>query len=362
MQGGSIDLTTHQYAELLRVPLPQAATPMVYQQPLAATLLPPLVSHDQYQMSNQQLPQQVPCCVSYPQQPQQLTGQSPFEPVRQQVQADWSQGPYQRQIPMFSQHEDFIDATPAASASSGVHDSWNGSPSSDVPVSVLYSTGSAVANSNPMLTSRTSSLHQLFGEGDMLPPDPRLLLAAPPIPPLTAPQQVCSINLGQQAFGQPLPEPASPFGWFDVNTGHPQDFMHPSTTSVGHQFPDGCSPSASANLGDTIRSSSLSHVGLPQRCQWPGQSNTVASFSTGQTFQGSGEMPQSIQEPPSSTGQLAQGLGLVPQRAAGAFEAGAVPGRPVYGHSQSYSRVPSRRIVRGPSFTQRGERALDHSA
>ncbi len=372
MQGGSIDLTTRQYAELLRVPLPQVATPMVYQQPHAATPPSPF-SQDQYQTSNQQLPQPLQCIDSYPQQPQQLTGQSP---VRHQVQADWSQGPYQHvpsQIPMFSQHEDFSDATPAASANSNVHDSWDGSPSKDVSdtgfnTQVMQSPqqdprGMCSANSNPMLTTGTNGLQQLLG--DMPPPGPRLPPAAPARLPPAAPQRVDSFDFGQQAFEQPLPEPASSFGQFDVHTGYPQEFENPSTSSVGHHFPNGSSQSASGNLGEIHRSSRLSHDGSPpwgQGSQWPGQSSTEVPFSLGQRFQGSGEMPQTVQETPSSTGQLGQGFGLVPQRAAGAFEAGAIPGRPVYGHSQSYSRVPSRRIVRGPSFTQRGKIALDHFA
>ncbi len=369
MQGGSIDLTIHQYAELLRVPLPHVATPMVYQQPHAAAPLSPF-SQDQYQTSNQQLPQQLQCIDSYPQQPQQLTGQSP---VRQQVQADWSQEPYQHvpsQTPLFIQHEDFSDATPAAIANSNVHDSWDGSPSNDVSDLVLNTQvmrspqqdpiGMGSANSNPMLASGTNSLQQLLGQVDMPPPGPRLPPEALARLPPAAPQRVDSFNFGQQAFGQPLPEPASSFGRFDVQAGYRQDFVPPSTTSVGHQFPDGSNQSPSGNLGEIQRSSCLSHDGSPQGYQWPGQSSTEVPFRTGQFFQGSGEMPHSIQEAPSSTGQLAQGFGLVPQKAAGAFEAGAIPGRPVFGHSQSYSRVPSRRIVRGSSFTQRGKMAVDH--
>ncbi|DBB00133.1 TPA: PSII 6.1 kDa protein, variant 3 [Trebouxia sp. C0004] len=337
--GGSIVLTIHQYAELLRVVSPQLATPMVYQQPHAATPPSPF-SQDQYQTSSH-------CIDSYAQQPQQLTGQSP---VRQQVQAHWSQGPNQHlpsQIPMFSQHEDFNDATPAASANSNVHDSWDGSPSSD---SVLNTQAMRSPQqdpigmgSKPMLTSGTISLQQL-GEGDMPPPGPRL--------PPAAPQQVDSFSFGQHAFGQPLLEPASSFGQFEVHAGYPQDFV-PLSTTVGQQFPDGSVSSASVNLSEIDRSSHSSHDGSSQGYQWPGQSSTELPFSTGQFFQGSGEIPQSTQEAPSSTGQSAQWFGLVPQQAAGAFEAGAIPGRPVYGHSQSYSRVPSRRIVRGPSFTQR---------
>ena len=102
--------------------------------------------------------------------------------------------------------------------------------------------------------------------------------------------------------------------------------------------------------------SSLSHDGLPQGCQWPGQGSTEVPSSTGQVSQGSGEMLHSMQEVPSSTGQLAQGFGLVPQKAAGAFEGGAIPGRPVW--RQSYSRVPSKRMVRGPSFAQQGKMAI----
>ena len=373
MQGGSIDLTVYQYAELLRVPLPQAATPQAYQQPHAAAPPSPF-SQDQYQTSNQQLPQQLPCIDSYPQQPPQLTGQLP---VRHQVQTDWSQGPYQHvssQIPMFSQHEDFSDATPAASANSNVHDSWDGSLSngsdSGLNTRVMRSPqqdprGMGSANPNPVLNCGTNSLQQLLGEGDMPPPNPRLPLSALARLPPAAPQQVDSFNFGQQAFGQPLPEPASSFGQYDVHAGYPQEFMPPTTASVGHQFPDGSSQSASGNLGEIHRSSRLSHDGSPpwgQGSQWPGQSSTEVPFSTGQILQGSGEMPQSIEQTPPSTGQLGQGFGLVPQRAFGAFEAGAIPGRPVYEHSQSYSRVPSRRIVRGPSFTQRGKMALDQYA
>ena len=197
----------------------------------------------------------------------------------------------------------------------------------------------------------------------MPPPGPRLPPAALAGLPPAAPQRVDSFNFGQQAFGQPLPEPASSFGQYDVHAGYPQDFMPPTTTSVGHQFSDGSSQSASGNFGEIHRSSHPSHDGSPpwdQGSQWPGQSSTEVPFNTGQFFQGSGEVPQSAQEPPWSTGQLAQGFGMVPQRAFGAFEAGAIPGRPVYGHSQSYSRVPSRRIVRGPSFTQRGTMAINH--
>jgi len=363
MQGGSIALTTHQYAELLRVPLPQA---IVYQQPHAGPAPSPF-SQDQYQTPNQQLPQQLPCIDSYPHQPQQLS------PMRQQVQTDWSHGPYQHvpsQIPVFSQHEDFGDATPAASANSNVHASWDGSPpnvsGSGLNTQAMRSPqqdprGIGSANPNPMPNSGTNGFRQLLREDDMPPPGPRLPSAALAGLPPAAPQRVDSFDFGQQAFGQPLPEPAS-FGQYDVQAGYPQDFMPPSTTSVGHQFSDGSSQSASGNLGEIHRSSHPSHDGSPpwdQGSQWPGQSSTEVPFSTGQFFQGSGEMPQSTL---SSIGQLAQGLGPVPQRAAGAFEGGAIPGRPMYGHSQSYSRVPSRRIVRGPSFTQRGKMALDHCA
>ena len=369
MQGGSIGLTTHQYAELLRVPLPQVATPIVYQQPHAATPPSPF-SQDQYQAPNQELPQQLPCIDSYPQQPQQLTGQSP---VRHQVQTDWSQGPHQHvpsQIPMFGQH-DFGDAAPAASANSNVHDSWDGSPSngsdSSLNTQAIRSPqqdprGIGLANSNPVLDSGMNGLRQLLREDDMPPPAPRLPPAALVGLPPAAPQRADSFNFGQQAFRQSLPEPAS-FGQYDVQAGYPQDFMPPHTTSVGHQFSDGSSQSASGNFGEIHRSSHLSHDGSTpwgQGSQWPGQSSTEAPFSAGQFFQGSSEVPQSAQEPPWSTGQLAQGFGMVPQRAFGAFEAGAIPGRPVYGHSQSYSRVPSRRIVRGPSFTQRGTMAINH--
>ncbi len=120
-----------------------------------------------------------------------------------------------------------------------------------------------------------------------------------------------------------------------------------STTSVGDQFPDGCNQNASTNLGDTKRSSSLSHNGLPQGCQWPGQSSTEVPSITGQFSHGSWEqMLHSMQEAPPNTGQLGEALGLVRQTAAGAFEAGATP------------RVLSKRIVREPSFTQRGELAI----
>ncbi|KAL0038834.1 hypothetical protein WJX79_009982 [Trebouxia sp. C0005] len=287
IQGGSIGLTTHQYAELLRVPLPQAATPM---------------------------------------------------------------------------HEDFRNATPAAGANSNVHDSWDGSPQkvSDLGLNtrVMRSPqqdpgGMGSASSNPMLINRTNGLRELLREGDMPPPGPRLPTAALAGLPPAAPQRVDSCNFGRQAFGQSLPEPASSFGQFDVHAGYPQDFEPPSTTSVGHQYPDGPSEIALEHLGEIQRSSHLSHDGSSQGYQWQGQSSTEVPFSTGQFFQGSAEMHQSIQEVPSSTGQLAQGFGMAPQRAAGAFEAGAIPGRPVYGHSQSYSRVPSKRIVRGSSFTQR---------
>ncbi|DBA71045.1 TPA: PSII 6.1 kDa protein [Trebouxia sp. C0005] len=368
IQGGSIGLTTHQYAELLRVPLPQAATPMVHQQPHAA-IPPSPFSQDQYQTSKQQLPQQLHCIDSYPQQPQQLTG---HVPVRHQIQTDWSLGPYQHapsQFPMFSQHEDFRNATPAAGANSNVHDSWDGSPQkvSDLGLNtrVMRSPqqdpgGMGSASSNPMLINRTNGLRELLREGDMPPPGPRLPTAALAGLPPAAPQRVDSCNFGRQAFGQSLPEPASSFGQFDVHAGYPQDFEPPSTTSVGHQYPDGPSEIALEHLGEIQRSSHLSHDGSSQGYQWQGQSSTEVPFSTGQFFQGSAEMHQSIQEVPSSTGQLAQGFGMAPQRAAGAFEAGAIPGRPVYGHSQSYSRVPSKRIVRGSSFTQRGKMATDH--
>ncbi len=367
MQCGSIDLTTHQYAELLRVPLPQVTTPIL---PHAGPARSPF-SQDQYQTSNQQLPQQLPCIDSYPHQPQQLTGQSP---MTQQVQPDWSQGTHQHvpsQIPMFSQHEAFGDATPAASANSDVHGSWDGSPpnvsGSGLNTQAMQSPqqdprGIGSANPNPMLNSAINGLQQLLGESDMPPPAPRPPPAALSGLPPTAPQRANSFNFGQQDFEQPLAEPASSFGQYDVQAGYPQDFMPPHTTFAGQQFSDGSSQSASGNFGEIHRSSHSSHDGSPpwdQGSQWPGQGSTEVPFSTGQLFQGSGEVPQSML---SSIGQLAQGLGPVPQRAAGAFEAGAIPGRPVYGHSQSYSRVPSRRIVRGPSFTQRGELAHDCSA
>ncbi len=263
MQGGSVDLTTRQYSELLQVPMPQVPPLMVYQQPLAATP-PSLLSHDQFQMSNQQLIQQVPCSVSYPQQPQQLTGQSPFEAVRQQVQAEFSQDwsiyqHVQRQSPTSSQHEGCNDATPAASAHSNVHAGWDGSPShnvSDLIIDdeIMWSpqqdlVGSAVAISTPMLTSGTNSLHQLLREGDMLPPGPRLPPAALAGLPPAAPQRVDSFKFGQQAFGQPLPEPASCSGHFDVHAEFLQNFMDPSTTSVGHQFDDGPRQTAFQDLG-----------------------------------------------------------------------------------------------------------------
>ena len=237
---------------------------MVCHQPLAATPPSPVLP-DQYQTSNEHLLRQR--IDSYSQQPQQLTGQLP---VRQQVQANWLQGPYQpvpSQSPMVSQHVNFDDAAPSASAKSDVRDSWEDSPSKDVSDSVFSAqvmwspqqnlAGLAVTNSNPMLTSGINGIQQLLGETDMPPPAPRLLPAAPPSPPPTAPQQVDSFSLGQQAFGQPLPGSASSFGQYNVNARHPQDFVPPSTTSVGQQLPDGSDQSASANLGDTKRSSSM---------------------------------------------------------------------------------------------------------
>ena len=341
-----IDLATQQYADLLRVPFSQVATPLVYSPPPPLTPTSPF-SLDQPQAAVQPPLQDPHSDLHCPQQ--QLPGHLPVQHQGLGMPA-WQQGQQYTMTdhsPTSIQDEgmsfDAAASTAANSTPSAASDSHVNAQAMLSPHASPVTFATADVNTPPDPGGHL--FQQLLQEQEeelLLPPDPMMPRTFQPGLPPTAPQPRNSFSFGQQ-----VPEPVSSFGQSDVNRGSFQDstpFCYSSSGSI---------PNGTATFAESSQMGSLSNGAAFQGHQWPGQGSREVP-------QGAGQPPQDIAASAHSQRPVPRGFGWAPppQEGVGTFEGGAVPavlpGRPVYGHSQSYSKVPSRRIVRGPSFQQRG--------
>lgn len=389
LQGSSVDIGLKELADVLQVPESQLMA-LTVPQPYTMPRAPSPFSDTQQQHYQPPIinayPQQLPYLQQGPGMPLQSQAQPPAMPHPDVLLSNDTEMDSEEYINPFvhtavpSGHQN--GNSPTRLFSAPVYDSR------PMPSPTHSHEGFAPATSDPVANSSGTSYRNLM-EGDFaLPYDqclPPTALAGLPPPAL---QHRNSFNFGQQqqmyAVHDVRESSLPPLDQFDlpsgVNGSGFEDYPSPTLTAVGHELSNGFSQSGLVSPGGSQANSGMSNEALTQAYQQTAQGYAQLPLASLQVPEGSVNMAQGYgqshvgdsQQVPQSDGSapqhyeqapqpLRQGFGWVPQEVPSMLAGTVIPGRPEFGHSQS-SRMPSRRLDRGPSFsTERGMSAFQQS-